>query len=146
MLCIPAAAWAAILTHLREAWPEEGCGILFGEEEEAMRTVRWVVPCPNTAPGDRRRRFQIDPERILLASRQARVQGLLLHGFYHSHPGFDAYFSPADLAEAWPAVSNLVVSLEDGICRKVASFRVNRDRTAAEPEPLVFPADPSPKG
>jgi proteasome lid subunit RPN8/RPN11 len=96
-----------------------------------------AIPCANAHEGDRTRHFLIDPTDQAEAQRATRVRGLEIVGFYHSHPAADAYFSPTDLEQAWPWVSNLVVSLLGPGAAKARSYRMDAGR--AVEEELVLP-------
>jgi len=108
------AAWREIVAHARTSAPEEACGILVGRRTETGFAVLRAEPCRNVHPGDRTRRFLIDPERQLAVQREARQQGLAIVGFYHSHPGGRAELSEHDRAQAHPWTPMLIVALRGG--------------------------------
>ena len=62
--------------HLCRAYPEEGCGVLVGRDEGAMRFVERVVEFENQRDDSRRNRYLITPEQLLAVERQAREEGL----------------------------------------------------------------------
>jgi len=98
------------------------------------------VPLENAYHGSQKDRYQIRPEDLLAADRQARRAGLELIGIYHSHPDCDAYFSETDLKNSCPWYSFVVVSIREGRFDHAKSFRPNADQTAAEPEELSHPS------
>jgi proteasome lid subunit RPN8/RPN11 len=77
------------------AAPEECCGLLLGRGE----LVDEVHPAANVA-GERRRRFEIDPQALVDAHRAARGGGPEVVGYYHSHPSGPAAPSATDRAMA----------------------------------------------
>lgn len=139
MLKIDHEPWSAMLQHARSAYPKECCGILLGNLDGETRTVTAAVPCRNAYDGDQSDRFLIEPVDQLAAQKRARVDGLEVLGFFHSHPDCDAYFSATDLANSWPWYSNVVVSIVNGEFNRAACFRANDDQTASEPEELIHP-------
>jgi proteasome lid subunit RPN8/RPN11 len=57
-----------------------------------------------------RTRFEIDPKGHIDARRNARLRGLDVVGFYHSHPQSEPIPSETDLAEAsYPDLFHLIV-------------------------------------
>ena len=98
----------AIVAHARECRPGECCGILVGQDERVVASVRARNLDDNPS------RFLIDPRDHIAAIKDARAQGLDIVGFYHSHPHSEAYPSPTDLAEAaYPGVLYLIVGLKN---------------------------------
>jgi proteasome lid subunit RPN8/RPN11 len=96
----------AIVAHAREAAPAECCGILLGYAEEIHEAVR----VRNLAESPTR--YLLDPAEHISIRRDARLRGVDVLGFYHSHPRSPAEPSEADQAEAEYAGSvYLIVSL-----------------------------------
>ena len=78
----------------RDAAPEECCGLLLGHE--AIEEAR---PAANVAT-EPLHRFEIDPQALVDAHREARAGGPRVIGYYHSHPGGPAEPSATDRALA----------------------------------------------
>ena len=91
---------ASIRAHAREEYPHECCGALLGTEDGETRIIQQIIRLANERTDQRERRFYISPQQVLQAERQARAAGLLLLGFYHSHPDryyyADQYHNPAN--------------------------------------------------
>ena len=108
-MLIRAAAVEEIVTHARQAAPEECCGLLLargGVVVEAVR-ARNVLASPT--------RYQVDPVDHFAALRRARAEGMQVAGAYHSHPAGPARPSATDVAEAHdPELLCVIVSLEGG--------------------------------
>lgn len=139
MIRIEAEPWAAMIAHARATFPKECCGVMIGTEEpDGARRVTLAIPCRNAYNGDQKDRFLIDPKDQLAADRVARQAGLIVLGFFHSHPNEAAYFSVTDLKNSWPWYSNVVISIRDGEFREAKSFIANDDQTAAQPEALEY--------
>jgi proteasome lid subunit RPN8/RPN11 len=122
--------------HLRGAYPEEGCGVLLGGDQDGRREVRRVVPLENRRDESRRNRYLIDPEQLLRVDREARAEGLEVVGFFHSHPDHPASPSAFDLEHAWPYYSYLIVSVQEGRVAEARSWRLAEDRSRFEPEDI----------
>lgn len=127
--------------HLCRAYPEEGCGVLVGRDDGALRTVERVVGFENQREDSRGNRYLITPEQILKAEREARDEALDVLGFFHSHPDHPALPSAFDLEHAWPYYTYLIVSVERGRVADARAWRLAPDRSRFEPETL----EPSPK-
>ncbi|TMM48700.1 Mov34/MPN/PAD-1 family protein [Qipengyuania marisflavi] len=76
---------SAILTRLHReadaAHPQECCGIMLGEGDRV--TALWPARNVHAAPATH---FEIDPQALVDAHRNARQGGPQVIGYYHSHP------------------------------------------------------------
>ncbi|MDW8050952.1 MAG: M67 family metallopeptidase [Armatimonadota bacterium] len=133
LLLSPEAA-KAIRAHAREAYPDECCGALLGIETGEARHVRQVVRLENERIDERRRRFYISPRQVLQVERYAHAQGLLLLGFYHSHPDHPAVPSEYDRQHALPFYSYPIVSVQGGKPTELRSWRLRDDRSGFDEE------------
>jgi len=122
--------------HLRQAYPEEGCGVLIGRERGEAREIVRVVNLENRAGERRRQRYTIAPEQFLDADRRARAAALDVLGFFHSHPNGAAEPSSFDLEQAWDYYSYVIVSVLQGGIAKPRAWRLRADRGGFEPERL----------
>lgn len=77
------------------AFPEEACGLLLGTAGRISQfeVARNVHPQPE-------KRFEIDPQALIDAHRDARNGGPALLGYFHSHPAGVAAPSAIDAALA----------------------------------------------
>jgi len=128
-------AWATMLAHARDAYPEECCGAMLGAEGD----VREAMPLENSYAGPRGTRYEIRPEELLRATREARDRGLRLVGIYHSHPDRDACFSETDLRNSCPWYSFLVFSIKGGAFDHAACWRPNAEQSEAAKVDLELP-------
>lgn len=82
---------AAIAAETLAAHPFECCGILLGKGNRvtAVMRARNVHPQPD-------RYFEIDPQALIDAHRNARGGGAEVLGYYHSHPQGPAVPSATD--------------------------------------------------
>lgn len=96
-----------VVAHARECRPSECCGLLVGHDDQVVASVR----ARNLSESPTR--FLIDPSDHIAARKDARLQGLDILGFYHSHPHSRAYPSEIDLEEAsYPEAVHLIVGLQ----------------------------------
>jgi len=141
MIRIEEAAWQVMLSHARNAYPKECCGILIGlERESGERVVTSAYACRNAYEGDQSDRFLIDPRDQVTVNLKCRSENTDILGFFHSHPDCDAYFSATDLKNSWPWYSNVVLSIRQREFAAAKAFRANEDQSQSAPEELVYPA------
>jgi desampylase len=96
-----------IVAQARDASPVECCGLLVGTGSRIVE----AIPAANVADSPATR-FLIDPKDHIDARREARMRGLDVIGFYHSHPHSPAQPSARDRSEAsYPDHLYLIVSL-----------------------------------
>jgi proteasome lid subunit RPN8/RPN11 len=136
-----------ITRHGESAYPEECCGALLGTAEPSSRRVSEALPLENGSQEERRRRFVIRAEDYRAAERAAQERGLVLVGFYHSHPDHPAMPSDYDLEHALPWHSYLILSVRDGQAEAWTVWTLKDDRSRLEPdEAEILPANRSTNG
>jgi [CysO sulfur-carrier protein]-S-L-cysteine hydrolase len=110
MLKIPSAIYAEMLAHLKKWYPDEGCGLLGGANDEVSRHY----PTPNVEPENKYKRYLIDPKAQYDAEAELDDAGLELVAIYHSHTHTPAYPSPTDVRTAYyPDSYYVLVSLTE---------------------------------
>jgi proteasome lid subunit RPN8/RPN11 len=134
-LTLSAQAEQEIRAHARAEYPYECCGALIGTEQNGQRMVHYVLRLANERVDERERRFFISPQQVLMAERRARQEGLLVLGFYHSHPDHPAIPSEYDRQHALPWYSYVIVSVHGGEPAELRSWRLRDDRSAFDEEP-----------
>jgi proteasome lid subunit RPN8/RPN11 len=139
MIKIQPEAWGVMVAHAEKTFPNECCGAMLGTIDGAVKTVTRAVVLENAYQGAQAARYELRPEDLLEADRQARAAGLDLIGIYHSHPDCDAYFSKTDLENSCPWYSFVVLSIKNGKFDHANSFLPNADQTAADQEELEWP-------
>jgi len=83
---------------------------------------------------EKQRRYLIGPAEYRTAERYADERGKQLLGFYHSHPDHPAQPSTTDLEQAWPNLSYVIVSIQQGQPAELRSWRLRDDRSQFEEE------------
>lgn len=145
MIAISSIEFEKMRAHLVAGYPNEACGIFIGEIEGADKRVVEAVPVANAwaplegdgAGHDLRDRFSIDPRDIVRADRDASKRGLDIIGFFHSHPDWPATPSETDRMWAWPVVSFMIVSVEQGRVGAARSWVLRDGRDAFDEETLI---------
>jgi proteasome lid subunit RPN8/RPN11 len=132
-LKLPADIAERIRAHAAESYPYECCGALLGVGDD-VREVREVLRLANRREDSPQNRYVIRPEDVRQAERFALARRLDLLGWYHSHPDAPARPSEYDREHAWPWYSYLIVGVEKGGAREMASWRMRDDRSRFDPE------------
>ncbi len=138
MIKIEKAAWDKMVAHAEAKYPNECCGAMLGVAGDE-KCVMAAVPLENAYGGEQGSRYELRPEDLLAADRQARSAGQDLIGIFHSHPDCDAYFSKTDLENSCPWYSFVVLSVKEGKFDHAASFLPSADQTTAKKEDLIWP-------
>ncbi len=119
---IPHRIISEIISHAREGYPEEVCGILAGTDEGVSTVYRMtnVEHSPVSYFMDPREQFQV--------MKLMRKEGLKMLAIYHSHPDSQAYPSAKDVSLAfYDDVAYIIVSLADDK-PEVRAFEIKEGR------------------
>lgn len=109
---------AELIAGLRAVYPEEGCGIIAGEGDRAVR----LYPVENLLHSPVA--YEMEPLQQVTAMLDLEADGLELLGIFHSHPGGPAPPSSTDIAQAYyPDAVQVIVSLA-GSRPEVGVFRI----------------------
>ena len=138
MICIEPDAWREMVAHAGAAYPNECCGAMLGSVVDGQKTVRIALPLENAYEGARERRYELRPEDLLRADKEARSRQMDLVGIYHSHPDCGAYFSETDLKNSCPWYSFVVLSIRNGTFDHANSWLPDAEQTQAEREELSY--------
>ena len=111
---------------------------MLGRADGDDKAVVAALPLENAYPGAQRERYELRPEDLLFAEREARRQSMDLVGIFHSHPDCDAYFSTTDLKNSCPWYSFVVISIRKGEFDHANSWLPNAEQTHAEKEALQY--------
>jgi proteasome lid subunit RPN8/RPN11 len=139
MIEIELQPWQQMVAHAEATYPNECCGAMLGSTGDDGKTVVIAMPLDNAAEGPQRAYYELRPEDLLRADREARAQKLDLIGIYHSHPDCDAYFSETDLKNSCPWYSFVVLSVQGGRFNHANSWLPDAEQTHAEKEELLWP-------
>ena len=137
MIRIESEPWRQMVEHARAAYPNECCGAMIGTVGDE-KVVSVALPMENAYEGAKAARYELRPEDLLKADREARSRKMDLVGIYHSHPDCDAYFSKTDLQNSCPWYSFVVLSIQKGEFTVARSFLPNAEQTEAPEEELNY--------
>jgi proteasome lid subunit RPN8/RPN11 len=114
MLKLSPRDYEILLAHARAALPNEGCGLLAGENagaNKADKIVKKVYCLENTDKSPEH--FSMAPEEQFKAVADMRKNGWTLLGNFHSHPATPARPSAEDIRLAFdPSLSYVIISLK----------------------------------
>jgi proteasome lid subunit RPN8/RPN11 len=137
MIEIDEEPWREMVAHARSTYPNECCGAMLGTVNDGQKRVVVAMPLENASSGSQRARYELRPEDLLNADREARRRKMDLVGIYHSHPDCGAYFSETDLKNSCPWYSFVVLSIQKGEFDHANSWLPNPEQTAADKEDLI---------
>ena len=127
-----------MVSHAQATYPNECCGAMLGTVDGDVKTVKVGVAIENAFTGVQHERYELRPEDLLKADREARSRGMDLIGIFHSHPDCDAFFSETDLKNSCPWYSFVVLSVYKGQFHHANSFLPNAEQTEAPKEELKY--------
>lgn len=130
--------------HASKSVPEECCGILLGRtsgEADGSVIIERVIPSDNVHPGRKSDRFEIAPETLLRAQKEAESEGQEVVGYYHSHTNGEGQPSEFDRENAQPGVSYLIIALMEGVVLERKSWRLNKAGTDFLEEGIKYPPE-----
>lgn len=130
----------ALQRHVEGTYPYEGGGFLIGRtDEQGRKIVTEIQPIENQrAVADQHNRILITDQLYRAGEAYADYHGLLLIGFFHSHPDHPARPSEFDREHALPWWSYLIISVQEGKAADVLSWELQEDRSRFEVEDIVL--------
>ena len=109
MLTIKRPFLNQILTHLQNCYPQEGCGLVAGDEAGGVTAVYPINNALQSATA-----YKMVPQQQLRAMLDLEANGWQLLAIYHSHPQGPEHPSVTDIKQAtYPEALTLIVSLHD---------------------------------
>jgi proteasome lid subunit RPN8/RPN11 len=130
MLQLLAQHFDAIISHAREAAPQECCGLIGGSNDGRVQTV---YPAKNVAT-DPLVTYEAAAEDLFAAQRAMRERGEQLLAIYHSHPrATNPEPSPTDVRLAYyPSAVYLIAGLGNDES-SLRAFRIDERTGSWEP-------------
>lgn len=139
---IPDRILTEIQAHGISAYPEEGAGLMLGEETPDGRFVKSILELENAREdGAKHNRYLLTAEDMLRGEKAAAEQELSIIGIFHSHPDHPSEPSEFDREWAIPWYSYLITSVRKGIAAGSRSWRLTDDRSNFEEEELIIISD-----
>jgi len=108
-----------LIAIAEERYPEEACGLLFGDLKREEAVLKKIMPVRNTlrSPTD----FQIDSEEFLRAVAEAEKEDMRHIGFFHSHPASpEPSTTDVRYMGLWPESVWLIIS---SISHRMAAYQ-----------------------
>jgi proteasome lid subunit RPN8/RPN11 len=128
MLRIPKNIHDELISHAKEGFPLEVCGILGGVEESVSAIYRMT----NTDASNEH--FMMEPKEQFAVVKDLRTKGLSMLAVYHSHPETPARPSEEDIKLALtPDVSYVIISLADAAVADIKSYKISSGTVRLEP-------------
>src|SRR4029078_12949525 len=93
MIEIATEPWETMVRHAELTYPNECCGAMLGRLNGGSILVTEAIPMENAYAGEQAARYELRPEDLLEADRQARARGLGLIGIFYSHTDCARYIS-----------------------------------------------------
>ncbi len=116
-----------MLMHCRSGLPNESCGLLAGSVSGEMKTVQKIYLLTNTDHSPEH--FSMDPKEQLAAVKDARANGFVLIGNFHSHPASPSRPSEEDKRLAYdPSIEYLILSLQERDNPVLRAFGIDTDK------------------
>jgi proteasome lid subunit RPN8/RPN11 len=141
---IAEAALEAIKAHGAEGYPHEICGIMIGPPKSNLVTEvrragniigqprsRWSWTAERTVD-----RYELDPLDQMRVEKEARLAGLDIIGYYHSHPDHPGMASETDSKLSYAGYVYLIVSVENGTPVSANAFVTEQDKGPLVLEPM----------
>lgn len=121
------AAHAEVRRLAAAAYPQEGCGVLVGRWDEEGISVTRATSGRNRVTDRAHDRYDLDPDDILAADREARGGGLDVVGFWHSHPDHSARPSQFDTDHAHPDYVYLICATTAAGAGDIGAYTLTAD-------------------
>ena len=97
---------AKIISHCKEIYPNEACGILAGKGRVVQKVYK-MTNIENSSVS-----YMMEPREQFTVMKEMREQGLEMSAIYHSHPQSDVHPSPKDINLAfYPDSLYVILSL-----------------------------------
>jgi proteasome lid subunit RPN8/RPN11 len=121
---------ARIRAHLERTHPNEGGGFLLGKQEGETVTISDAIDVENVfATEEQFHRYDMTPQNWAQMEDEADARGLLLVGYYHSHPDSPAIPSEFDRVHALPHFVYLITAVYHAQAREMFAWVLRDDRT-----------------
>ncbi|GAB5494092.1 MAG: M67 family metallopeptidase [Phototrophicaceae bacterium] len=105
-----------IFEQMEATFPNEGGGFLLGTKINDIVVIEDVIHIENVFESEEQyHRYAMTPQNWAKMEDEADERGLLLVGYYHSHPNHPAIPSEFDRVHALPNFIYIITSVMDGI-------------------------------
>lgn len=125
-----------MVEHCKLIYPNECCGFLVGRRYEAGWEVVRSISTSNINKERARDRFEISPKDYLQVEKEAKLDGLDIVGFFHSHPDMPPYPSGVDAQLAWGNFLTVIVGVFGGQKVRIRAHLFEDDRKVFREVPV----------
>lgn len=126
-----------IFRHLEATWPNEGGGFLLGQVGAEGARISESIPIENVfEAAEQHHRYAMTPQDWMRLEDEADARGLVLLGYYHSHPDSPAIPSDYDREHALPNFVYLITRVQGGAAQEMLAWRLGADRSKFDSEAL----------
>lgn len=113
------------VSHCREEYPYEACGILAGKDGRITRVYRVMNVSANPRNG-----YFMNPREQVAIFKDISLTGTELLGFYHSHPNGKAFPSAKDIDHAYyPDITQVIISMAKFDQPQVFIFKIRQNQS-----------------
>jgi proteasome lid subunit RPN8/RPN11 len=141
MLIISKLLHEKICHSAENAYPNECCGLLLGESEGILKSVKSIWETENAAE-NKSNRYIIPPIELLKAENFVRDCGWEVLGVYHSHPDHTAKPSKFDREHAILFYSYLILRVTQGRAGEAKCWQLADWDSSFDPEELRISSQP----
>ncbi len=125
---------------MEDTYPNEGGGFLLGELEDNSTVIRDIIQVDNVFEEEEQyHRYAMTPQDWMRLEDEADDRGLMLVGYYHSHPDSPAVPSEYDREHALPNFLYIITSVEMGRATDMRVWKLRADRSVFDREELDVP-------
>ncbi|MCY4073289.1 MAG: M67 family metallopeptidase [Chloroflexi bacterium] len=126
-----------IFEQMEDTYPNEGGGFLLGEQEDNGTVIRDIIQVDNVFEEEEQyHRYAMTPQDWMRLEDEAEDRGLMLVGYYHSHPDSPAIPSEYDREHALPNFLYIITSVEMGRATDMRVWKLRADRSVFDREEL----------
>ncbi len=119
-----------IFRHLEATWPNEGGGFLLGQVDAEGARISESIAVENVfEAAEQHHRYAMTPQDWMRLEDEADARGLVLLGYYHSHPDSPAIPSDYDREHALPNFIYLITRVQGGAAQEMFTWRLSADRS-----------------
>jgi len=129
---------ANIFAQMEGTYPNEGGGFLLGSQDGDVITVKDVIQIENVFETEEQyHRYAMTPLNWANMEDEADARGLVLIGYYHSHPNAPAIPSEFDRVHALPNFTYIITSVREGKHAEQRVWFLRDDRSAFDEAELI---------
>ena len=126
-----------IFEQMEDTYPNEGGGFLLGELEDNCAVILDIIQVDNVFEEEEQyHRYAMTPQDWMRLEDEADDRGLMLVGYYHSHPDSPAVPSEYDREHALPNFLYIITAVEMGRATDMRVWKLRADRSVFDREEL----------